>query len=89
MGKSIGWPNGSTRKYRETRAFVLERDGYRCRLQFEGICTTVATDAHHTGPREVTGDDPEKMIAACHPCNVKAGDPRKGPDPAPRGRTQW
>lgn len=88
MGKSIGWPNGSTRAHRRAREQVLKDAGYHCQLRYDG-CLGKATDAHHTVAREVAGDDPSKMVAACHPCNVKAGDPRTGPDPAPRGRTQW
>lgn len=87
MGKSRSWPNGSSRKQRKAREQVLERDGYRCRLKFDG-CLTVADQAHHTVDRMVAGDDPDKMVAACGPCNIKAGDPLKT-DPQPRGRTQW
>lgn len=76
------WAGGSTREWRRVRAYVLDRDGHRCQLQLEG-CTTVATDAHHTRPRELVGDDPNHVVGACESCNNRAGDPREA-DPAPR-----
>jgi 5-methylcytosine-specific restriction endonuclease McrA len=87
------WPNGSTRAWRKVRAHVLERDGYRCRLRFAG-CTTIATNAHHIQDRTIYGDDPTHIIAACGPCNKKAGSggahtTTYGPDPAPTPLTQW
>ena len=74
------WEGGSTRAWRRTRAYVLDRDGHRCRLRLQP-CTTVATQVHHTRPREVVGDDPAYLLAACRACNLRAGDPRKGSDP--------
>lgn len=82
------WANGSTRQWRKVRAFVLDRDDHTCRLRYPDICLGRATDAHHTAPRETVGDDPAHLVAACAPCNNRAGDPRTV-DPAPRGRTQW
>lgn len=81
------WAGGSTRAWRRTRAYVLARDGYRCRLKLPG-CTTIATHAHHTVAREIVGDDPRYLIAACEHCNLSAGDPTSQ-DPAPTPRTQW
>ncbi len=60
----------------------MDRDGGRCQLQLDG-CTTIATDGHHTRPRELVGDDPNYVVAACEGCNNKAGDPRDA-DPVPR-----
>lgn len=83
------WPNGSTRDWRKTRAYVLERDQRRCQLRRPG-CTFRATHVHHTGDRTVTGDDPKYLLAACEHCNLSAGDPtRAGNDPAPQPRTAW
>lgn len=84
---SKAWKAGSTRHYRKMRAYVLERDNHRCQVRLDG-CTTIATQAHHTGAREVTGDDPAHMVAACAYCNLKVGDPRTH-DPAPTPRTRW
>lgn len=84
-GKS--WPNGSTREWRRIRAYVLDRDAHRCRLQLDG-CTVRADQVHHTVAREVAGDNPAMLLAACASCNHKAGDPR-GIDPDPTPRTQW
>lgn len=80
---SKGWEGGSTREDRKARAFVLNRDGHRCQLRLEG-CTTIATTAHHTIGKRMTGADPRFMVAACEPCNLKVGDPTKAdPDPLP------
>lgn len=84
---SRGWAKGSTTAWRRVRALVLARDGNRCRLQLDG-CTTVATHAHHTQPRELVGDDPRYLLGACRACNLKLGDPRKL-DPMPRPGQWW
>ncbi|HMG43948.1 MAG TPA: HNH endonuclease signature motif containing protein [Acidimicrobiales bacterium] len=82
------WAKGSTRRWRRTRAQVLARDGYRCRIQLDG-CTGVATHVHHVHGRAVTGDDPAHLVAACEWCNLSTGDPTKAPDPQPKPRTRW
>lgn len=92
------WANGSTAEWRATRLLVLARDGYRCRIKrpgtwvtragIERYCLGKATQVHHTGLREVTGDDPAHLVAACAPCNRAEGDPGAG-DPKPRPMTQW
>lgn len=84
---SKAWAKGSSRAWRRTRIQVLARDGYRCQLQLPG-CTSKATEVHHTAPREVAGDDPAHLLAACSGCNKRAGDPRRT-DPKPRPRTRW
>lgn len=95
MGKSIGWPSGSTRAYRKARDIVLERDGWICQLCGKPIPRHLrgphpqSGSAHHTGAREVTGDNPAHMVASHLLCNQQAGNPRTAPDPAPRGRTRW
>lgn len=101
---SRGWKGGSTRRWRRTRAFVLARDGYRCRAHTDGWCNRVpgkhtctgraeltgphAGHAHHTRGKR-WGDDPRHIVASCAPCNLHIGDPTKAPDPAPKPRTQW
>lgn len=72
MSKS--WRRGSTRAWRNLRAQILARDGHRCQLRIKGVCTTVATCAHHTRGKE-HGDDPRYIVAACQPCNLRVGDP--------------
>lgn len=74
--------HGTTAAWRRVRLFVLQRDGYRCQLRLTG-CTTIATQVHHTAPREVAGDDPAHLLAACAHCNNRLGDPSKS-DPQPR-----
>lgn len=85
---SKAWSKGSTRAWRTTRALVLARDGYRCQLRLD-VCTRVATCAHHTLGRPVTGDDPRYVVAACAPCNLKIGDPQRCADPPNEGITRW
>lgn len=93
------WARGSTRDWRErVRPAVFARDEGRCKLAFEGEWTTRdgvtrrclgrATEVHHTQAREVVGDDIEFLVAACRPCNRKAGDPTSG-DPTHRTMTAW
>jgi 5-methylcytosine-specific restriction endonuclease McrA len=82
------WAKGSTRQWRRIRARVLARDGYQCKVQIEGVCTTKATCVHHTQGRAVTGDDERYLQAACQPCNLAIGDPAKR-DPQPRSVTRW
>jgi hypothetical protein len=48
-----------------TRARILARDGWRCRLALPG-CITIATEAHHTDPGN---EDESLIIAACAPCH--------------------
>lgn len=93
---SKNWANGSTRRWRTVRAAVLLRDGGRCLLALPGDwpvwggrarCLGVATQVHHVKGRSVTGDDPQWLVAACRPCNLKVGLPRV--DPPPRPMTDW
>ena len=86
MSKS--WSRGSSRSWRKIRAQVLLRDQYRCQLRL-AQCTTIATTVHHTVAREVAGDDPAHLVAACSWCNQSTGDPRRHDPPAGKGRTQW
>lgn len=82
------WKNGSTRAWRTVRAAVLERDGQRCRIEVVGVCTTKATHVHHTQPREIVGDDPVYLVAACKECNLHIGAPDRK-DPAPNPKNWW
>ncbi len=89
-----GWDNGSTWQWRKLRREVLARDGAkhadgraRCPLKLEG-CTTWATDIHHLDGKR-NGDDPSRLVATCHNCNLKVGDPNARHDPRPSPRTKW
>lgn len=83
------WREGSRgADWKRVRLLVLERDGYRCRLQLPG-CTTVASHAHHTRSRSMVGDDPRYIVASCPHCNQSLGDPTRVPDTRPRRHTRW
>jgi len=84
-----GWAGqgGSTRAWLRRKAEVIARDGRRCQLKLEG-CTKIATTAHHTVGKSITGDDPRYLVAACQACNLKVGDPTKA-DPEPRAWGGW
>lgn len=88
---SRAWAKGSTRAWRTVRAAVLEANqvanGGRCTLRLEG-CTGRATQAHHTRGREVSGDDPRYLAAACAHCNRKAGKPGST-NPRPKRVSSW
>jgi 5-methylcytosine-specific restriction endonuclease McrA len=82
--KGWGTRGGSTRGWRRVRSKVLERDGYRCRLQLPG-CTVIARHVHHTTtwvgrPEDV---DPGTLQASCASCNLKRGDRPQDPEPRP------
>lgn len=66
---------------------MLERDGYRCRLELPG-CTTIATTADHLAPRDIAGDGLTNLQAACRNCNLAKGDPKRH-DPEPITRAWW
>lgn len=89
---SRSWSSGSSRRWRQVRAYVLEvnrrRNRGRCRLNIPGVCTGVATQVHHTRGRKITGDDPRFLVAACAPCNRHVGEPSKR-KPQPRRVTKW
>lgn len=89
---SQGWKNGSTRAWRKLRAQVLAQNlidnkGH-CTLATP-VCTTTATQVHHTLGKQVTGDDPRYLTATCMPCNLYVGEPAMNPDPPVVARTKW
>lgn len=99
------WARGSTRAWRRLRARVLlanlADNGGRCQIALPGTWVTAdgqirrclgrADCVHHTRGRAITGDDPRFLVAACTPCNLKAGDPTKTAqyDPPGRSATRW
>lgn len=81
---------------KRVRPAVLERDGGMCQLKYPGVwsvrvregdhwvnedrcCAGVADQVHHTLGK-AAGDDPAYCLAACGPCNRRAGDPTKHTD---------
>lgn len=94
LDMSRAWQGGSTTRWRKTRAFVLDRDGWTCQLCGELIRPSLipphprSASVHHTVSRAVVGDDPRYLQAAHRDCNTAAGEPGRH-DPAPRPRTSW
>lgn len=87
---SRAWAGGSNRRQRKIRQLVIDAAGGLCQLRIEAVCTTLATTAHHTLGKGVTGDDPLYQVAACEACNLHVGDPlAQGADPEPIQRTHW
>jgi 5-methylcytosine-specific restriction protein A len=76
------WPAG----WPKLRRTVLERDAWRCQLQYPG-CLGRATQADHRIPRVHGGPDALwNLQAACGPCNVAKGD---GTRPVARAVSAW
>ncbi|WP_255801097.1 HNH endonuclease [Mycobacteroides abscessus] len=62
----------SQRRWRELVPKILDRDRYRCRIRYEGICTGRATVVDKEQPASRRPDlafDPKNLRAACQPCN--------------------
>ncbi len=61
--------NGSTRRWRNTRARVLYRDQWRCKR-----CGAPASHVDHIRPVLFGGDDAESNLQAlCERCNLAKG----------------
>lgn len=75
-------------RWRKIRRAILERDEYRCQIKIMGVCTTIATQVHHTLGYAVSGDNPAHLVASCAECNGRIGEP-KGNDEQPRRTTRW
>jgi len=89
MSKAWRTPTpGGTRAWRKKREQILARDSWLCQLKLPDVCKYRADCVHHTLGRTVSGDDEAHLVAACTPCNLKIGDPRKL-DPEPLRRYSW
>jgi hypothetical protein len=64
-----------TRRWREIRDHVLDRDGHRCRMLRDGaVCGAYADTVQHVNARRHGGgDELSNLVAACQPCNF--GEP--------------
>lgn len=61
---------GSTRKWREMRAYILKRDQHTC-----AYCGEDANEVDHVIPVAHGGTDDEwNLVAACRRCNLKKSD---------------
>lgn len=74
---STGWAGGSTRAWRRLRAFVLERDGWRCQVVVnEAKCGEFARTVGHLDPLSRGGvklASPDRLQAQCEPHNYSDG----------------
>lgn len=87
-----------TRAEQDVAARVLARDGRRCQLAYPGEwtvrgggvrhCMGRADCVHHTKGVH-TGMDMAYLVAACTPCNLRAGQPTTATDPPHRSMTTW
>lgn len=73
--------------WRKVRKAVLERDGYRCKVELPG-CTGKATQVDHIVPVNAGGAiyDMGNLRAACSRCNQGRKANRK---PASRPSREW
>lgn len=65
-------PAGSTRAWRRLRAFVLERDAYRCRVLVDTLTGDVVEAPRPTTP-PLGPDDPAWLRATCQDHNLTRG----------------
>lgn len=75
---SRSWAGGSTRAWRRLRRYVLERDGYRCRVVVDEatgqLCGTWADTAGHVIAKADGGQDTaENLRAECRRHNFSGG----------------
>lgn len=54
---------------------MLRRDGYKCQVRLEGVCTGEATEVDHVRAIALWGVtfDPTHLRATCGPCNRALG----------------
>lgn len=91
---SAAWSGGSTRAWRRLRAFVLDRDGWACRVEVDGVpCGAYADTADHVVPLSEGGAqlDPGNVRAACrfHNYSRGAGRPARSRSERPRPVRTW
>jgi len=68
--QKTGDPFYKSQKWRDIRAYVLRRDGYRCQY-----CYGPANSVDHVIPRKRNGSDTsENLVAACSRCNSEKND---------------
>jgi 5-methylcytosine-specific restriction endonuclease McrA len=68
--KRSGDPFYKSQKWRDQRAYILMRDGYRC-----AYCHGPANSVDHVVPRKRNGSDTsENLVAACSSCNSEKND---------------
>jgi len=59
----------ATPEWREKSFAVLVRDGRLCQARLAGICTKMATQAHHKSYRHLYHEPLFELVAVCRPCH--------------------
>lgn len=82
---------GSTRRWRRIRAYVLDRDGWRCQLPADDrpgeLCLDLAGHVDHIVARVNGGtDEPDNLRAACATHNLRRGSGDTSASPARSSR---
>ena len=68
--EGIGYQEGPKKDYRNTRAYVLHRDGYRCQRKDEGVDHSAVLCVHHITQRKDEGtDSPDNLTTLCAACH--------------------
>jgi 5-methylcytosine-specific restriction enzyme A len=94
QGSQRGKATGSA-EWKRLRLKILARDGWRCQLNYPGICLIAATQVDHIeGVAAGGNDDEDNLWGVCVPCHRRktggeGGSARRGPTkppppPAPR-----
>lgn len=80
---------GSTTRWRKIRRYILDRDGWTCRVLRDGrICGRPANTVDHIITRANGGTDhPSNLRAACGTCNYRDGAYSRRSKPAPAALT--
>ena len=72
--KPFGYQHGPNYGYENTRAMVLDRDGYKCQ-HCKGRTKDSKLEVHHIIFRSQGGsDDADNLITLCHTCHKKLHD---------------
>lgn len=72
--KTASSENAQTPEWRRIQPKILDRDGHRCQIRYEGRCIGTATTVDHVVPVAHGGtNEPSNLRAACRPCNEHKG----------------
>lgn len=90
---SRGWAGGSDTRWRNFRAWIMDRDGYLCQIRGKGCTLTaplVGGHVDHIVPLQLGGQkyDPVNARAACAHCNTSRRI-RISEEPPPKKVSSW